>query len=355
MSLINQMLQELEQQRGSDPHGDTLPSQVRAVTAAESASDKGRWRLFLMAAVLLAMAAGGVYFYGSRRDAGPVVKQPVPQPPQALAVQPAPPPAEQSSALTAVVPPAKTDLPAPPASAAKREGSPLAERDKLPARQPDTKQEGEVTRRAEALAGQKMIKQVSPQQQAEFQYQKALQFLQQGRLSEAEAGLGETLRLEPNHQAARQVWVGLLLEQKRYAAAEQVLREGLELAPEQAGFAMALARLQVERGDDRVAVETLRRVLSKASGNANLSAFLALLLQREGRHGEAIGYFKEALKVSPESGNWWIGLGISLQEEKKQEAAEAAFRQAISTEGLSPELHSFADQQIKAIQRQSGK
>lgn len=167
--------------------------------------------------------------------------------------------------------------------------------------------------------------------------------------------LGETLRLDPRQQAARHIWVGLLLEQKRCTAAAQSLREGLELAPEQAGFAMALARLEVERGNDRAAVETLQRSLAETSGNADVRGFLALLLQRAGRHAEAIVHFKEALKTAPESGNWWVGLGISCQEEKRLEEAESAFKRAILIENLSPELRSFAAQQIKAIQRQTGK
>lgn len=361
MSLINQMLQELERHRGGDSRSDALPRQVRAVSATEPTPGKGRLRLLLTAAAVLAAVAGGMVLYGPRWGGGPVVKQPAPMPPAPMAIQPAPPPAVLSPSLTEASrpapasPQAKADQPAPAATAAEEKSKPPAERDKTPARQPRIEQGGEARGRAAALAGQKMVKQVTPQQQAEFHYQKALELLQQGRLSEAEAGLGETLRLEPRHQAARQVWVGLLLEQKRYAPAEQALREGLELAPEQAGFAMALARLEVERGNDRAAVETLRRSLARNSDNADLRGFLALLLQREGRHGEAIGHFKEALKIAPESGNWWVGLGISCQEEKRLEEAESAFKRAILIESLSAELHSFAAQQIKAMQRQAGK
>lgn len=368
MSLINQMLQELEQHRGGEPRGDALPRQVRAVSAMELAPGKGRLWLLLTAAAVLAAVAGGMVLYGPRWGGGPVVKQPAPRSPAPMAIQPVPPPAvamQSSPALTeAPRPPAPAAVaPPPPASpqakvelpAAEGGSKPPAERDKTPAQQPRIEQGGESRERAAALAGQKMVKQVTPQQQAEFRYQKALELLQQGRLAEAEAGLGETLRLEPRHQAARQVWVGLLLEQKRYAPAEQSLREGLELAPEQTGFAMALARLQVERGNDRAAVETLQRSLAKASGNADLRGFLALLLQRAGRHGEAIVHFKEALKISPDSGNWWVGLGISCQEEKRLEEAESAFKRAILIESLSPELQSFAGQQIKALQRQMGK
>lgn len=374
MSLINQMLQELEQQRGNEPRGGALPRQVRAVSAMALTPGKGRLWLVLTAAVLLAVVVGGVLLYGPRWGGGRVVKQPAPMPPAPMVIQPAPPPAmalQLSPALTeasqppapAVVPSppasaslqAKVDSPAPSAPVAEEESKPSAESDKTPASHPRIEQGGEARGRAAALAGKKMFKQVTPQQQAAFQYQKALEFLQQGRLSEAETGLGEALRLDPGHQAARQVWVGLLLEQKRYAPAEQALREGLELAPEQVGFAMALARLQVERGNDRAAAETLQRSLTRNPGNADLRGFLALLLQRAGRHGEAIGHFKEALKISPGSGNLWVGLGISCQEEKRPEEAEAAFKRAMLIEGLSPELQSFASQQIKAIQRQPGK
>ena len=72
------------------------------------------------------------------------------------------------------------------------------------------------------------IKQVSAQQRADNLYRQALTMLQQGRVAEAQSGLGETLKLSPSHLAARQTLLGILVEARNYAQAQQLLQEGLK-------------------------------------------------------------------------------------------------------------------------------
>ncbi len=193
------------------------------------------------------------------------------------------------------------------------------------------------------------MKRVSPAQQADAEFGKAVVSMQQGRIADAVAGYEAALRLDAGHDAARQALVALLLESKRGADTEQVLQDGLKVKPEHTGFAMLLARLQVERGAVELAAATLEKSLSYADQQADYQAFFAALLQRLNRHKEAISHYQVALQLAPNNGVWLMGYGISLQAVQRNDDAKDAYRRALESKTLNPELGAFVQQKLKGL------
>ena len=191
---------------------------------------------------------------------------------------------------------------------------------------------------------------LTSQQLAENDYRDAVNFLNQGRLAEAQDGFRRALQQYPGHTGARQGLFGLLMEGQKNAEAEQVLHDGLKLNPNQPGFAMALARLQVDRGNTAAAVETMQRAAPAAAASPDYHAFLAALLQRQSRHPEAVENYRAALRLAPGSGVWLMGLAISLQALNRNGEALEAFRNAKTTNTLNPELLAFVDQRLRQLQ-----
>lgn len=355
MSLINQMLQDIEQRRGEVV---AAPGEVRAVTKRRAAERSGWW--IALAALLVAGMGGGFAMRqaGTREPASlPAVAASVPQTPARPLPAPvvqaerqpvsAPPPQEIAPRADVVPAPVvaapqapatvKASLPPPPRQApAAKPATPVA-----PVEPEKTAAEPDVP---------KEIKSVSPQQRSEYAYRQALGWLQQGRTAEALDGLQQVLQLDPAHAAARQALAGLLVEAKRFDRAEQTLQQGLELNPTQTGFAMALARLQVERGDTRAALATLQHSQPHVADKGDYHAFMAALLQRLERHKEAVEHYRAALRTAPASGPWLIGLGISLQADKQFPQAADAFTRARHGTGMTPELQAFADQRLRQLQ-----
>jgi len=183
------------------------------------------------------------------------------------------------------------------------------------------------------------------QQRAENEYRRALGALQDGRISEAVAGLEQAVYLYPRHDAARQTLVGLLVERKQYADAIRHLQFAISLDPRQSNMTMLLARLQSEQGGP--AIETLQRGLQYASGNAEYRALLAGMLQRTQRNHEAVEQYQAALKLQPANGVWWMGLGISLQADKRAAEAHDAFVHARDSGRLTPELQAFVERKLQ--------
>ena len=355
MSVINQMLQELEQRRAD---AGASAAQVRVVPSPRRRKP-GRW-IALAVSVIAASAVLGYRVPGReavKASASPHL--PVVVLPAAPQQQPAQmPPAQMPQVLKLAGAldhlPVANDTPAsspvrtarPPAA----EKAPVAAiAQDAPKPVADAPPPVKAAEPGPAVEISKEIKPASPQQRAENAYRMAYASLQQGRMGEAEESLRQALQYDPRHAAARQALAALLVEGKQLGRAEQLLQQGLALQPGHAGYAMTLARLQVERGDVATALATLQH--NPPSGeNAEYHGFMAALLQRSERHKEAIEQYQIALRTNPGAGVWLLGLGISLQADNQPAKAAEAFRRAKSSSSLSPELQAFAEQRLKQVQ-----
>lgn len=134
---------------------------------------------------------------------------------------------------------------------------------------------------------------------ADGAYRKALAAYRQGQASEAEAGFQAALRLDARHVSARQALLSLLLSQRRWPEAQTLAADGLALLSAQPGWAMILARLQVEQGQLAEAERTMAEHAAYGERSGDYLAFHGLLLERLRRPQEA----REAFLKAREAGN----------------------------------------------------
>lgn len=356
MSLINKMLQDLDA-RGGAKGGAAPGLDVRAVP--ERDIDRRALMAGGAALAVVVIAAGGWFgwHYWQQRSVAthsvPAALMPISQKP----FQPLPPlpplPVAQPAEIIAKASPqvqAPDAADKPPA----RDGGPHHAR----AKRVRSEEQLVIERPAKVrkMAGAESAHASSPSpakaqgselslaQQSENAYRRALGSLQEGRVSEAIAGMDNALDLNPRNDGARQTLVGLLVENKRTDEAIRNLRLALAIDPGQPPMAMLLARLQMEQGAP--ASTTLLRTLPYAKNNAEYHAFLGTALQREQRNAEAAEQYQAALKLAPQNGVWWMALGISLQADKRLPEAKEAYNRAKSTGTLSAELNVFVDRKL---------
>ncbi len=192
-------------------------------------------------------------------------------------------------------------------------------------------------------------KTTSATQQSDNLYRQSVTLLQQERVAEAQDVLRKSLWANSHNLKARQALVGLLVDNKHVKEASLWLKAGLKLSPEQSGFSMALARLQVELGDSKSARDTLEAGLSYANEDADYHAFYAALLQRDEQHNAAIQHYLIALRTNPAMPTWLVGIGISLQTQGQFNDATAAYQRARDTGQLTPQLTQFVESRLKQI------
>ena len=358
MSVINKMLQDLDR-RNAMAGGDGQPGvqNVKPVEPGRGEPDVWFWRVV---ATLLFIAVAWVGWVAWQLQPRPLFNdqairaaaaaQPRPAPVAPVVVAP-PPVVVEAKPVPVAVEETKTAPPPPsePAETFKLARSietPIAERKAPPAPAP-AKPKATPQKAVQATVTRQEPTRSSGE--AEAQFRRAALFLNQGRVSEAEAHLALALKADPAHTAARQAYVALLLEQQRVAEARVLLEEAVARNPMHAPFALALARIEVGQRDYAAALQTLDRA-GAAGHSAEFHGLHAVVLQRMGRHAEAVEAYQQALRSGPQQATTWIGLGISLEALGHRAEAAQAYQRALGAGALAAEVKDYAQGRIRALQ-----
>lgn len=375
MSLINQMLQDLDSRRAASGPKSGLPNEVRPLPPARRSSGP---LLAGIGAIAIALAAGVVWQLSDLRSIfDPRAETPVSVAPLAQNAVPVPglPPSPVAPIQAAEVSPGGI----PPGAAGTAVGDEearlrlttslrlLPEREPLstprampaprattqPLASPVANTASSTTAPAPAAraSGPMVIEKsavpVSPHERADAEYRKAMNALNMGRLPEATEGLRAALKYDAAHTASRQLLFKLLIENKRLDEAAELLQDGLQSQPMQISWAMSLGRLQVDQGDLNGAWQTLLRSLPSAGNSADYQGFAAHVLQRLGRSKEAAEHYELATRLAPAEGRWWLGLGLAFEADGRAAEARDALLRARASGTLNAELIALVDRKLR--------
>lgn len=399
MSIINQMLRDLDARHASEQERAGLPPRLRTLPPRQVAHG-GDWRT-LVAGMLAGGAIVGLaaswYF-----SPGPIPQAPVPAsapvppaaaPAAAPAVPTVPPaptsaaPAPQAEAvdmkLSTLLATTKPETPAspaakpaaPPASAPKpavavkapEVAVPSATAAAKPASEPKAappavrpaaepaKPAREVRPPPMAVAEpaaadaqiDKRAKGGQAHDMAESEYRKGMQAVRRNDNAGAVPLFKHALELDPGHARSRQALLSVLVGARQWAEAQLVAKSGLALDPAQTGWATILARLQFEQGDAAAAILTLESYAVHAGGDADYQGLFAYLLQKQQRPAEAAQRFRVALALRPGEGRWWFGLGLALEAAGQGGDAKDAYAKAREVGNLPADMLGVVEQKLR--------
>lgn len=382
MSVINQMLRDLDARQASAQERAGLPTRLRTlppVTVTRSAT----WRLLalgMLAGALITGLLASWYFApaapplpapvtmpatlatpavatataeNTPAALAPTAAVPLPAPTDpveitlppllALAEPAAPPTAPHVAALSPPAPATAATLAEPARRVAKpRSTEPRLPRQSEPAVTPPALEAASVEAQID-----KHVKGGQARDMAESDYRKAMQAVKHGDNATALPQFQRALELDPTLAKARQALLSMLVGGRQWTEARQVAQSGLALDPARTGWAAILARLQFEQGDAPAALETLERHAAHAGGDADYQGFHAYLLQKQQRPAEAAKRFQAALALRPQEGRWWFGLGLAQDSAGNADAARQAYAKAKEVGNLTADMLSVIEQKLR--------
>ena len=344
MSLINQMLKDLEQRRSSSLEAPDGP--LYDLSWSASPPVRIDWRTPLLwiggvavlasVAAWLAISKPVISKQIETSDARPIeIKQVTAVEPVAEKKPEVAPVAEKTVVTrktVAVVAPTSTK--SEPASKASSTSSRL-EADAEPAAV-----EGKIQKQARPLTSK---------QRAAVAYQRGYDFLRHRQYANAEAELRQALRSEPRHLKAREMLAGSYVRTGRLVEAGELLREGLGFAPRHSVFAKLYARILTEQDAVPTAIHILEQSKPRMAADPEYHALIAALHQRQRNHAEAARIYNGLVKLRSNVGLWWIGLGVSLEALGNTNEAMLAYQHARERTGLSRELQNYTDSRLAAL------
>lgn len=379
MSIINQMLRDLDARQASSIERAGLPAGLRTLPP-EPRRRAQPWGLLLIGLIVGAATVG---FFANPSAPPPVTHAEKAAPPQSAPVSAVPPvapaetpvitaPAPSPSAVAAtsaeVTAPPPQAAPAPAAhpkpAAAEKPNIPVPAPTARPITPPSSASTAEQARTASPATEPVATKPTAPatgearidkqsktaptHELAEAEYRKGMQAASQGDHATALPSLRRALEIEPRHAKARQALLAVLANLRQWEEVKRVAQEGLSLEPSRTPWATLLARLQYEHGDGDAALKTLESHAAHAANDADFQALFAFLLQKRQRQAEAVPHYQAALRQRPTEGRWWFGLGLALEAAGRGEEASVAFAKARETGNLPAEMRSSVEEKLRA-------
>ncbi|PKO37630.1 MAG: hypothetical protein CVU33_12125 [Betaproteobacteria bacterium HGW-Betaproteobacteria-6] len=356
MSLINDMLRNIEAKRPDDPARQSLQREIRSLPAAPGGA--GRWLIPLLIVAVPALGAAALHANGALLPwLGIETPPPIAAAPAAAPVVAAPPAVVLVATVDTEKEPileselrlasnlAVLPLPAAPVLAVPDPVVPA-----LPV--VEAAAPAKVAQAApNAPSGPVRIEKspvlATPRDRADAEYRKAENAIAAGRHADAVNGLRAALKQDPSYVQARHLLLRQLLEMRKIDETMTVLEEGLGLQPAQTGWAMSLARLQLEQQDIAAADRTLARSQVYAEANADYAGFQGHIKSRQGASGAAVAHYQRATRLAPNEGRWWLGLGLAQEADGHLGEAKESLRRAMATGTLSVELSAVAEQHMR--------
>lgn len=355
MSLINQMLKDLDKRKGNSGE-ERLPDSIRVVEG-DSGGSRLLWGLGLL--VVAGLAGGGSWWYlhrapaaealpASKRwpepDQPQVAEAPAPAPPAAV---PMAPPAAASGLphsvtepLAAIVPGTPTPAaPAPAPAPAATTAKPLPEV-KTPATPKAVPKPRRHPRRRPVYSESESAPAESGNGAEEF-YRQGLRSYRRGLYQQAQRQLERSLELAPDHAAARNLLARSYMASGQDRQAEQVLENDQD---EDAN--RLKAQIYLKQGRDEQAERVLDDV--PAAEEPTDLGVRAALKQRQGRYQESEQLYRRALKSQPGESRWWLGLAIALEASERYQEAIDAYRRALES-GTAGASRRYAESRIQAL------
>lgn len=336
MSLINQMLKDIDERQGA-------PSSDAALRAGLVGKSRVEPR-FSGSLVRIGLGIGSILIVGLVFYRGGLPAQIRPAADRPLALSPSvnpPPPSTPIVEVSEPTPPVVTPSFESPRSPATVAALPRVRREppvEAPAKPPKSELVESVS------------KVVTPQHQSENLYHDAAVLIRQGRNEDAQSLLEKALSIYSGNHDARLVLARLLIDTRKISEAKNILLQGLQVDPQRTQFHMSLAHAYMQAGDIESALGIMQKGLRAAGESPDYQAFLAALLQRQSQHEQAIQHYVNALRKMPDSANWLVGLAISLQAQQQPVGAMEAYQRAIDL-GLSPQLAQFAQERLRQLTR----
>lgn len=376
MSLINQMLRDLEARQAAET-GDN-GSVFRGLATGAAPRRRSPFAIAALIVVAMALAGAAAWFWSGRRHQ-PAPKVAATTPPPRTPAPASRPVRIASAAVTSIAEaaPTSTAVPRHPAQPQRQPHPPtptptphvktashtVRQPAPPPAPAPHARRISPAAHPATAVAAARTKPQAedqleihrhpqTPQQQAIVRYQEALALLREHRNDEAEGKLREALHLDPANGDAAEALGVLLINEGRTVEAAPIIDAARRLHKQQPMLELLAARIRLAQGDVAGATALLEKGLPFSGQTPEYVALLAALYQKQKRYDDSVRAYQRAIVLDPSVGAWWVGLGISEEGAGNSHDAVSAYTRALRR-NLTPALHSYAQQRLDALQPQS--
>lgn len=180
-------------------------------------------------------------------------------------------------------------------------------------------------------------------------FTRATQLLSLGDAFRAKQLLENIVLHKPNFLPARLTLANLAVTQGRFTDAKDILHAGLLLSPHNVELVLLQSRVLASLNDVSGAIALMTSISPPLADHTNYYATLAAFYQRQAAYDNAAQLYHQLVQYDPSEGVWWMGLGIAMESSGHNNAAVEAFQHALNASGLTPEVHAYVTEQLNKL------
>jgi len=349
MSLINQMLRDLETRKSSNNTPPTLQLNIQATQPLPSKTP------LLLLSLLTVVITGGIYSAyqytktpaktppvivadNIKKESTPAVAyEKVLATPNAVAV-PAP----------AIEPKPSENTPTHPASVTQPAPAdhPVPMVHPKPSAQPFPEIVAGSSAKKIPVDHKPALESTTAKQQADVLYRQAESNSDDFSVSYK---LEQALKLDPRHLKARLLLAKKLHNQGQLSRTAELLDQGTALFPGNLQFINTRAQLYLQQKKPNDALKTLQRIDLVSSSNETYLSLLAATYQQLQSFTDAAKVYQRLVIVNPEKAENWLGLALSHEKTGNPGLAIEAYRNALSKNTLKESVTSYIRQRLTEL------
>jgi Flp pilus assembly protein TadD len=349
MSLLNQVLQDLEKRNAEKTPEYQQLSHVRATTVNPS---KSYYLVFAIVCITGIITA--IFFYTQKTpdtlEEQQIVKQQIAK--QSVAKQ---------TANISIKKKPPTKPPTPNTARSTHTATTTKTKTKTKTIQSDKQQiksgnsAGQKKQQTKIISKQKItkkklinqtVKKLSNEEKAEQYY---LQAKKQQLNSDKQKNLELAIQLNPQHINARLLLSNTLLQQGLTNQSTALLDQSLELFPQNLRLITLRSQLFLQRKQAQDALSILHRIDENHVQDETYLGLLAAAYQQNNDNFNSLKTYQKLLLINPQKAEHWLGLAIALEKQEHPQQALNAYQQALNKKTLKPVIVSYIKQRISIL------
>jgi len=189
-----------------------------------------------------------------------------------------------------------------------------------------------------------------PKQQADRFYRNARQKINIGQTAAAIELLEKALNSSGDFHKARILLFSILLQQQQITILQPRLDVSLSRWPIIYEYRQMKARLLSFQHKNEAALELLQSNVPTLAEAPEYHGLVAYVAQQIKNDVVAVKHYRMLLEQNSDRADWWLGLAVSEDRMGNSEAALEAYRYAVDRRGLSQSVQKYALDRIKALQ-----
>ena len=191
-------------------------------------------------------------------------------------------------------------------------------------------------------------KRVSAEQLAKQKMAKAEELIIANKPKLAETLFEEIIMLTPNNKAARKQLAALWFGRKAFQSALNLLSQGISLDKTDSEFRLMQARIYLNQGNNEKAYQVLQDF--EHSDNIEYLVTLANVAQQLAKYQQAILSYQHLANLQPSEARWWLGLAMAYDSNGQYKLAITAYQAAVEQGNLSKSALQFTKQRLQELE-----